>query len=122
MIGRIVVMKQEEFQDWLSGGATGETMVEAGARQFQQLGCETCHKESIQGRGPKLVGLYGTPVQITTGETVMADEDYLRTSILDPRSQIVDGYEPLMPTFQGQIGEETVMQIISYIQSLSDSQ
>ena len=55
MIGRIVVMEQEEFQNWLSGGATGETMVEAGARQFQQLGCETCHKESNEGRGPKIV-------------------------------------------------------------------
>jgi cytochrome c oxidase subunit 2 len=122
MTGRIVVMKQKDFQNWLSGGATGETMVEAGERQFQQLGCVTCHKESDQGRGPKLVGLFGTPVQITTGETVIADVDYLRTSILDPRSQIVAGYKPIMPTFQGQISEETVMQIISYIQSLSDSE
>ena len=122
MTGRIVVMEQEEFQAWLSGGATGETMVEAGARQFQQLGCETCHKESDQGRGPKLIGLFGTPVQITTGETVLADKDYLRTSILDPGSQIVGGYKPIMPTFQGQISEETLMQIISYIQSLSDSE
>ena len=123
MIGRIVVMKQEEFQDWLSGGVTGgETMAEAGARQFQQLGCATCHKETDQGRGPNLVGLFGTPRQITTGETVLADENYLRTSILDPRSQIVGGYQPIMPTFQGQVSEETVMQIISYIQSLSDSE
>lgn len=122
MTGRIVVMKQEDFQRWLSGGATGETMVEAGERQFQQLGCVTCHKETDQGRGPKLVGLFGTPVLITTGETVIADVDYLRTSILDPRSQIVGGYKPIMPTFQGQISEETVMQIVSYIQSLSDSE
>jgi cytochrome c oxidase subunit 2 len=122
MTGRVVVMKQEDFQSWLSGGATGETMVEAGERQFQQLGCATCHKESDQGRGPKLVGLFGTPVQITTGETVIADENYLRTSILDPSSQIVGGYKPIMPTFQGQISEETVMQIISYIQSLSGSE
>ena len=122
MIGRIVVMEQEEFQNWLSGGATGETMVEAGERQFQQLGCETCHKASGQGRGPKLAGRFGTPVQITTGETVIADEHYLRTSILAPGSQIVGGYKPIMPTFQGQISEETLMQIISYIQSLSDSE
>ena len=122
MIGRIVVMEQEEFENWLSGGATGETMVEAGARQFQQLGCETCHKESDQGRGPKLTGVFGKPVQITTGETVIADKDYLRSSILDPGSQIVGGYKPIMPTFQGQISEESLMQIISYIESLSDSE
>ena len=67
MVGRVVVMEQEEFQNWLSGGVSGETMVEAGARQFQQLGCETCHKESDQGRGPKLSGIYGHPVKLTTG-------------------------------------------------------
>lgn len=122
MTGRIVVMEQDEFQNWLSGGASSETMVEAGARQFQQLGCETCHKESDQGRGPKLSGIYGNPVKLTTGQEVMADEDYLRNSILDPGSQVVGGYKPIMPTFQGQVSEETLMQLISYIQSLSDSE
>ena len=118
MTGRVVVMEQDEFQNWLSGGASGETMVEAGARQFQQLGCETCHKESGQGRGPKLSGVYGHTVQLTTGQEVVADEDYLRSSILDPGSQVVVGYKPIMPTFQGQLSEETLMQIISYLQSL----
>ncbi len=118
MTGRVVVMEQDEFQNWLSGGASGETMVEAGARQFQQLGCETCHKESGQGRGPKLSGVYGHTVELTTGQEVVADEDYLRSSILDPGSQVVVGYKPIMPTFQGQLSEETLMQIISYLQSL----
>jgi len=122
MTGRVVVMEQDEFQNWLSGGASGETMVEAGARQFQQLGCETCHKESDQGRGPKLSGIYGHLVKLTTGQEVVADEDYLRNSILDPGSQVVGGYKPIMPTFQGQLSEETLLQIISYIQSLSDSE
>ena len=120
MTGRIVVMEQEEFQNWLTGGAAGETMVEAGARQFQQLGCETCHKESGQGRGPKLSGIYGEPVQLTSGQVVVAGEDYLRASILDPGSQVVGGYKPIMPTFRGQISEETLMQIISYVRSLSE--
>jgi cytochrome c oxidase subunit 2 len=122
MVGRVVVMEQEEFQNWLSGGVSGETMVEAGARQFQQLGCETCHKESDQGRGPKLSGIYGHLVKLTTGQEVVADEDYLRNSILDPGSQVVGGYKPIMPTFQGQLSEETLLQIISYIRSLSDSE
>ncbi len=122
MTGRVVVMEQDEFQNWLSGGASGETMVEAGSRQFQQLGCETCHKESDQGRGPKLSGIYGHPVKLTTGQEVVADENYLRNSILDPGSQVVGGYKPIMPTFQGQLSEETLLQIISYIQSLSDSE
>ena len=122
MVGRVVVMEQEEFQNWLSGGVSGETMVEAGARQFQQLGCETCHKESDQGRGPNLSGIYGHLVKLTTGQEVVADEDYLRNSILDPGSQVVGGYKPIMPTFQGQLSEETLLQIISYIRSLSDSE
>ena len=122
MVGRVVDMEQEEFLNWLSGGVSGETLVEAGARQFQQLGCETCHKESDQGRGPKLSGIYGHLVKLTTGQEVVADEDYLRNSILDPGSQVVGGYKPIMPTFQGQLSEETLLQIISYIRSLSDSE
>jgi cytochrome c oxidase subunit 2 len=122
MVGRIVVMEQDEFQNWLSGGASSETMLEAGARQFQQLGCETCHKEADQGRGPKLSGVYGKPVMLTTGQEVVADEDYIRNSILDPGSQVMGGYKPIMPTFQGQVSEETLMQLVSYIQSLSESE
>lgn len=122
MTGRIVVMEADEYQQWLSGGVSGESMVDAGARQFEQLGCATCHKAESVGRGPTLVGIYGKPVQLQTGEIVTIDESYLRESILAPATKIVSGYQAIMPTFQGQISEETLMQLLTYIKSLSTSE
>ena len=118
MTGTVIVMEPEDFQAWLGGEAGGETMAEAGARQFEQLGCSTCHKSESVGRGPTLVGVYGEPVPLTSGEVVVADESYLRESILAPATKIVNGYQAIMPTFQGQISEETLIQLIMYIKSL----
>ena len=122
MIGKVTVMEPEDYQNWLSGGVSGETMVQAGERQFKQLGCHTCHKEVSGGRGPTLVGVYGKPVQMDNGETILADESYIRESILNPQAKIVQGFKPIMPTFQGQINEETLVQILTYIQSLGEAE
>jgi len=118
MIGRVIVMKPAEYQQWLSGGTAGETMAEAGERLFNQLGCATCHAGDATARGPSLIGLFGQPVRLADGQTVVADERYLRQSILEPAQQMVAGYQPLMPTFQGLISEEGLLQIIAYIKSL----
>jgi cytochrome c oxidase subunit 2 len=116
MTGWVYVMTQADYQRWLSGLVQGESMVQAGARLYQQLGCITCHGT---GRGPSFVGVYGKPVKLSTGETVTADEPYLRESILVPSAKIVAGYNALMPTFQGQVNEEQVLQLIAYIKSLA---
>ena len=121
MIGRVVVMEAVEYQQWLGGGVSGESMVDAGARQFEQLGCSTCHKAESGGRGPTLVGVFGEPVRLATGEIITVDEAYVRESILAPSTKIVNGYQPIMPTFQGQISEETLMQLLTYIKSLNES-
>lgn len=120
MIGRVVVMEEQDYQNWLGGGAAGESMVEAGARQFEALGCATCHKLQSGGRGPTLTGVYGGTEQLASGETINVDEAYIRESILQPTARIVNGYQPIMPTFQGQISEETLLQLITYIKSLSE--
>src|SRR5438477_1351786 len=88
MTGWVYVMTQADYQRWLSGLVQGESMVQAGARLYQQLGCITCHGT---GRGPSFVGVYGKPVELSTGEAVTADEPYLRESILVPSSKIVAG-------------------------------
>lgn len=119
MVGRVVVMTPEEYESWLAGGVSGESMTDAGSRQFQQLGCSTCHKEDGSGRGPVLRGIAGRPVPLSSGTTVVADDAYLRESLLNPTAKVVTGYQPIMPTFQGQVSEETLMQIIAYIKSLS---
>jgi cytochrome c oxidase subunit 2 len=65
------------------------------------------------------VGLYGSKVRLQGGQTVVADDNYLRESILDPKTKIVEGYGPDMPVFQGLVNEEQVLQLIAYIKSLA---
>ena len=78
----------------------------------------TCHHADGKGRGPSLVGVFGKPQQMANGSTVMADEAYLRESILNPQAKMVQGYQPLMPTYQGQISEDAIAALLAYIKSL----
>jgi cytochrome c oxidase subunit II len=110
-------MEPGAFQTWLAGGVSGSP-AEEGQKLFQSLACVTCHRADSQGRGPRLEGLFGRPVRLAGGSTVVADADYIRESILNPTAKVVDGYQPIMPTFQGLVSEEGVMQLIAYIQSL----
>lgn len=124
MIGWVYVMTQTDYEQWLSGGVKGESMAEAGARLFGQLGCITCHIADGTGRGPVLQGIYGKPVKLMGGQTVIADEAYIRESILQPSAKIVAGYPSpsIMPTFQGQVSEEQILQLIAYIKSLGSAE
>jgi len=115
MIGKVVVMEPMQYQAWLAGTASDEPPKVTGEKLFAQYGCVTCHSS----RGPTMAGLYGRTVQLDSGKTVVADEEYLRSSILEPSRDIVRGYPPIMPSFKGQLSEEQVMQLIAYIKSLS---
>ena len=116
MKGQVIVMEPTDYERWLSGGIHGMSMAEAGAKLYNDLTCITCHGT---GRGPYLAGIYNHPVKLNDGTTVIADDAYLRESILYPSAQIVEGYSPIMPTFKGQITEEQVLQLIAYIKSLT---
>ena len=118
MVGRVVVMEPTEYQAWLSGGAGGMSMSARGQQAFNEFACNTCHMTDASGRGPSLNGLYGSQVQLANGTTVVADDAYLRESILNPQAKLVAGYQPLMPTFQGLVNEETLMGLIEHIKSL----
>jgi cytochrome c oxidase subunit 2 len=118
MVGRIIVMEPTEFQTWLSGGAAGVPMASAGEKLFQRLGCVTCHLANDTGRGPSLVGLLGKKVLLRGGNAVIADETYVRESILNPQAKLVASYPPIMPTFKGLISEDGIMQILAYLKSL----
>ena len=112
-------MEPPDFQAWLSGGRAEDSPVAAGAKLFQDLVCNTCHMGDTQGRGPVLTGVYGKPVQLQGGGTVIADDAYLRESIVNPQAKIVAGFQPVMPTFQGLVTEEQLLQLIAYVRSLS---
>ncbi len=118
MIGWVYVMEPKDYQNWLSGGASEGSMAENGKKLFEQLACSNCHKDDNSGRGPSLVGVYGKQVQLAGGGTVKADEAYFRESILQPQAKVVAGFEPVMPTFQGLVTEEQVVQLVEYVKSI----
>jgi cytochrome c oxidase subunit 2 len=126
MIGRVVAMEPADFQAWLAGGGAGGPeslpVAEAGAIVFQEQGCVSCHRSEPHARGPALAGVFGSTVRLADGRTVTADAAYVRESILDPRAKVVAGFEPLMPTYQGILDEEAVMQLIEYVKALAPGQ
>ena len=119
MIGQVVVLEPAQYEAWLSGGLASGSLASNGQNIFQQLGCITCHRSDTQGRGPNLVGLFGKQVQLEDGRTVIADENYVRESILNPSAKIVSGFKPIMPVFQGLVSEEQLNALIAYIKSLN---
>jgi cytochrome c oxidase subunit II len=118
MIGSLYVMPRDEYQAWLSGGTLGKPPVQHGQELFASMACNTCHMNGEGSRGPDLHGLFGSDVQLATGRTIQVDDAYLRESILAPTAKIVAGFEPLMPTYQGQLTEEQISSLIAYIKSL----
>lgn len=119
MIGTVVVQEPDDYQAWLAGAPAPKSPGGAGELLFAQYACDTCHRAEPGGRGPALSGIFGTEVALAGGGTVIVDDAYLRESILTPTAKIVQGYEPLMPTFQGQLSDEALAQLLTYIKSLS---
>ena len=120
MGGIVYVMEQRDFDNWLSGNVSGQTPVEMGKDLFQnKLGCASCHAGGPAQRGAKLENIFGTEVKLVGGGSVTANDEYIRNSILNPASQVVEGYQPIMPTFKGQVTEEQLNALVAYIKSLS---
>jgi cytochrome c oxidase subunit 2 len=119
MVGQVVAMEPADYQAWLAGGAMG-SMAESGEKLFQDFACNTCHRSDAQGRGPMLEGVFGRPVALQDGRVVIADEAYIRESILNPAAKVVAGFQPIMPTFQGLVSEEQLLQLIEYVKSLQN--
>jgi cytochrome c oxidase subunit 2 len=118
MIGHVYAMTPDDYQNWLAGGGD-QSMAKRGEALFQQLGCSSCHNLDGQGRCPNLRGVFGNTVLLRGGGQVIANEAYVRESILFPEAKVVAGFEPIMPTFQGLVNEEGLLQLIAYIKTLS---
>lgn len=119
MIGKVVVLDSTKYQQWLSGGGEMGSFAATGQKMFQELGCANCHRFDTQGRGPNLVGVYGKPVLLASGTSVIADDAYIREHILNPGAQVVAGFKPIMPSFQGIVTEDQMLSLIAYIKSLA---
>jgi cytochrome c oxidase subunit 2 len=122
MIGQVVAMTEQDYEMWLAGGRTTGTPVQNGERLFTDLACITCHKADTTGRGPSLVGLVGNKVPLADGREIVADENYLRESIMNSQAKVVRGYQPIMPAFQGLVSEEQLMQLVAYLKTLKPAE
>jgi cytochrome c oxidase subunit 2 len=118
MTGDVVVMEPDEFQAWLSGGEAEGSLASEGAKLFADLACNTCHRPYVQGRGPVLNGLFGRTVLLEGGGSAVVDEAYIRESIVNPNARITVNFQPIMPTYQGVVSEEGLLQLIEYVKSL----
>ena len=121
MGGDVVVMEPAEFARWLAAHPAAENMASRGADLFRHYGCSGCHGANASVHAPNLAGLFGKPVPLSNGTTVVADERYVRDSILLPEREVAAGYAPIMPSFAGQISEDDIIDLIAYIKSLADT-
>jgi cytochrome c oxidase subunit II len=127
MTGEVVALSPPAFQSWLSQNGAAQTLAVQGQALFMRYGCSGCHGGNEAGasnvqstvRAPSLRGLYGGSVPLADGTVVIADDRYIHDSIVQPQSRIVAGYAPIMPSFAGQIGEDDLLKLVAYIESLA---
>lgn len=122
MIGRVVVLQPQAYENWLKTGEQTESIVGAGDRLFHDRGCSGCHALNSRFHAPLLQGLYRNPVPLADGTVVTADDQYLRDSILQPGKQISAGYDNVMPSFSGHLTEEEMMQLIAYLKAIGQQE
>lgn len=118
MVGSVVVLSQADYANWLATNGASGTLAQQGAPLFIRYGCSGCHSGHGTVRAPSLAGLYGSPVPLSDGSTVTADDRYIRDSILQPKRQVVASFDPIMPSFAGVIGEDDLVRLVAYIESL----
>jgi cytochrome c oxidase subunit 2 len=122
MIGSVVVQSKSDFAKWLARNGTSETIAQEGRELFTRYGCSGCHGGRGTTRAPPLEGLYGSPVPLSDGTTVIADDKYLGDSILQPGKQIMASYAAVMPSFAGVISPGDVTKLVAYIKSLASAE
>jgi cytochrome c oxidase subunit 2 len=120
MRGRVIAMTPAAYGRWLERQPRPGSAASQGEALFRSLGCSGCHGPSSSVHAPSFDGLYGKPVHLRSGETKMADDPYIRDSILQPRKDVVAGYAPIMPSFQNEVSDADIENLIAYIKSLSD--
>jgi cytochrome c oxidase subunit II len=119
MGGWIYAMNPSDYNKWIQEGGAEGSLADTGEKLFHQFACANCHHYSGHGPGPNLIGLYGSTVQVEGGGTGVADDSYIRQSILSPNAKVAEGFhQSIMPTYQGQLNEDQVIALIAYIKAL----
>src|SRR5271163_4315527 len=121
MIGEVTALSPDDYEKWTHQSTSGMSLAQNGERLFASMGCNACHSGSATARGPSLAGVYGSKLQLTNGSQVLVNDAYLRDSILNPSQHITAGYAPIMPTYQGQVSEDGLIDLVEYIKSLQSN-
>jgi cytochrome c oxidase subunit 2 len=121
MIGEVTVLSPEDYQKWTQESTSGMSLAQNGERLFASMGCNACHSGSAAARGPNLAGVYGSKLQLTNGSEVLVNDAYLRDAILNPSQHITAGYAPIMPTYQGQVSEDGLIDLVEYIKNMQNN-
>jgi cytochrome c oxidase subunit II len=118
MIGEITAMTPDDYDKWTRESTSGMSLAQNGERLFASMGCNACHSGDAAARGPNLAGVYGSKLQLTDGSQVLVTDAYLRDAILNPSQHITTGFAPIMPTYQGQISEDGLIDLVEYIKNM----
>jgi cytochrome c oxidase subunit 2 len=118
MIGEVTVLSPDDYQKWLAQSTSGMSLAQNGERLFASMGCNACHSGNAAARGPNLAGVYGSKLTMTDGSQVLVNDAYLRDAILNPSQHVTAGFAPIMPTYQGQISEDGLIDLVEYIKNL----
>ena len=119
MIGEVTAMTPEDYQRWTETSTSGMSLAQNGERLFASMGCNACHSGNAAARGPNLANVYGSKLQLVSGGDVLVNDAYLRDAILNPSQHVTAGYAPIMPTYQGQISEDGLIDLVEYIKTLN---
>jgi cytochrome c oxidase subunit 2 len=118
MIGEVIAMTPEDYQKWAKESTSGMSLAQNGERLFASMGCNACHNGTAAARGPSLAGVYGSQLTLANGSQVTVNEAFLRDAILNPSQHVTQGFAPIMPTYQGQISEDGLIDLVEYIKNL----
>jgi len=121
MVGEVTVMTPEDYKKWLEQSNSGQSLAQNGERLFASMGCNSCHNGSAAARGPSLAGVYGSKLTLTDGRQILVDDAYLRDAILNPSEHVTAGFSPIMPTYQGQISEDGLIDLVEFIKNMQSN-
>ena len=121
MVGTVTVMTPGDYKKWLEQSNSGQSLAQNGERLFASMGCNSCHNGTAAARGPSLAGVYGSKLTLTDGRQILVDDAYLRNSILNPSEHVTAGFAPIMPTYQGQISEDGLIDLVEFIKNMQSN-
>jgi cytochrome c oxidase subunit 2 len=121
MVGEVTVMTPADYKKWLEQSNSGQSLAQNGERLYASMGCNSCHNGTAAARGPSLAGVYGSKLTLTDGRQILVDDAYLRNSILNPSEHVTAGFAPIMPTYQGQISEDGLIDLVEFIKNMQSN-